>query len=129
MAHATTEGIYICVETAYNQAHSKPSLHEHLFAYRVTIENQGTQAVKLISRHWNIFDSLQAGTRQVSGEGVVGNQPIILPNQQYSYVSGCSLKSDMGYMDGHYIMHRQNDNQVIKIQIPAFQLIADYKLN
>lgn len=99
-----------------------------MYAYRVTIENSSMHTAQLISRHWEIFDSI-GEHKQVDGEGVVGEQPILAPGQLHQYVSGCNLKSDMGYMEGFYTMIREYDGAVIHVEIPRFDLIANFKLN
>jgi ApaG protein len=81
-----------------------------------------------MSRHWYIFDS-NGAKREVEGEGVVGQQPIIEPGHTHEYVSGCNLKTDVGSMKGEYHMVRMLDNANFNVQIPEFYLIAPYRLN
>ncbi|MCS6991926.1 MAG: Co2+/Mg2+ efflux protein ApaG [Chitinophagales bacterium] len=128
MVTRTTEGVKITVETFYQEDYSHPLMQEYLFAYRIRIENQSDVPIRLLRRHWYIFDS--NGTyREVEGEGVVGQQPIIGPKQSHQYVSGCHLRSEMGRMHGTYLMERLTDGRMFEVAIPAFQLIAPYKLN
>lgn len=128
MVTATTAGIKISVESTYQVEYSNPDNMHFMFAYRITIENTSNYTVQLISRHWEIFDSI--GTRQVvNGEGVVGEQPILEPGQSHQYVSGCNLKSEIGYMEGYYTMLRIIDGVFFEVDIPNFQLITPYKLN
>ncbi|MFX4895222.1 Co2+/Mg2+ efflux protein ApaG, partial [Acinetobacter baumannii] len=79
-------------------------------------------------RHWYIFDS-NGEHREVEGEGVVGLQPIIQPGEQFQYVSGCNLKTEMGKMQGHYTMENQNNKQKFDVNIPAFEMVVPNKLN
>jgi ApaG protein len=88
----------------------------------------GEYAVQLRRRHWIIYDS-NGTVREVEGEGVVGEQPIIEPGEFHEYVSGCNLKTDMGSMRGSYEMCRLLDNQPLLVNIPEFQLIATHRLN
>lgn len=128
MVTATTQGVKISVETIYQDEHSNPANEHFMFAYRIEIENLSDYAVQLMRRQWFIFDS-NGTVREVEGEGVVGVQPVIEPGQNYSYVSGCNLKTDIGSMKGHYSMIRLFDDSNFKVEIPEFALIVPYKLN
>ena len=128
MVQQVTEGVSITVETFYQPAQSNPLSSEYMFAYRITIENLSTMPVKLLRRHWHIIDS-NGSYREVEGEGVVGQQPIIEPGDNHEYVSGCNLKTDIGSMKGHYEMKRIVDEERFYVNIPEFYLIAPYKLN
>lgn len=99
-----------------------------MFAYHISIENLSDYTVQLISRYWKIFDA-KGDYREVSGEGVVGEQPIIEPGKVHQYTSGCNLNSEFGFMEGHYNMIRSLDNSSFQVEIPRFNLIADYALN
>ncbi|MCC6186410.1 MAG: Co2+/Mg2+ efflux protein ApaG [Chitinophagaceae bacterium] len=128
MVHKVTNDVNIVVETFYQSAQSRPLHSEYLFAYRVTIENQGTVPVKLLRRHWNIVDS-NGDIREVEGEGVVGQQPTIAPGDSYQYISSCNLSSDMGKMYGSYLMENLFSKKMMTVDIPEFQLIAPFKEN
>jgi ApaG protein len=99
-----------------------------MFAYRITIENNNTFPVKLLQRHWNIFDS-NGSYKEIDGEGVVGVQPVILPGDQYQYVSGCNLKTEMGKMEGSYTMENLHTKKQFIVRIPMFEMIAPFKVN
>lgn len=118
----------ITVETFYQSDYSNPLNHEFMFAYRITIENHNGFAVKLLRRHWYIFDS-NGDKREVEGEGVVGVQPVLEPNERYQYVSGCNLRSEMGKMYGTYLMENLNNKATFSVKIPAFQMIVPFKGN
>ena len=128
MVQQVTEGVSITVETFYQPAQSNPLSSEYLFAYRITIENLSTMPVKLLRRHWNIIDS-NGSYREVEGEGVVGQQPIIEPGDSYQYVSAANLRSDMGKMYGTYQMENMYNKKLLTISIPEFQLVAPFKMN
>lgn len=128
MVTFTTDGVKVSVETMYQPEYSNPANDHFMFAYKVTIENTGSYAVRLLSRHWFIFDS-NGAKREVEGEGVVGMQPVIEPGDAHEYVSGCNLKTDMGNMKGQYRMMRLLDNTYFDVQIPEFYLIAPYRMN
>ncbi|MBX9784696.1 MAG: Co2+/Mg2+ efflux protein ApaG [Chitinophagaceae bacterium] len=128
MVFEISQGVKISVETYYQPEYSNPLTGEYMFAYRITIENNNTYAVKLLRRHWNIFDS-NGSYKEVDGEGVVGVLPVIQPGDQYQYVSGCNLKTEMGKMIGHYLMENLNNRQQFKAFIPEFEMIAPFKNN
>jgi len=123
-----TEGVKISVETFYQPDYSQPMNAEYMFAYRIIIQNESEFTVKLLRRHWYIFDS-NGALREVEGEGVIGQQPIIEPQQSHQYVSGCHLKTEMGKMHGTYLMERIIDGKFFYVNIPEFQLVAPFKLN
>jgi ApaG protein len=128
MVTTITDGVKVSVETIYQPEYSNPANNHFMFAYKVTIENMSNYAVRLLSRHWYIFDSI--GTkREVEGEGVVGLQPVIEPGHSHEYVSGCNLKTDIGSMKGEYQMSRLIDSALFDVQIPEFYLIAPYRMN
>lgn len=128
MVSKISEGIEVSVETFYQQDYSNPLNHEFMFAYRITLENHNSFTVQLLKRHWFIFDS-NGENREVEGEGVVGVQPILKAGEQFTYVSGCNLKTEMGKMQGHYELINQNTLQPFFVKIPAFELIAPQKNN
>ena len=123
-----TEGVKVSVETIYQPEYSNPSNDHFMFAYKVNIENMGTYAVRLLSRHWYIFDSTGA-TREVEGEGVVGVQPTLSPGEKYQYVSGCNLRTEMGRMHGTYQMENLNSKKFFDVNIPAFEMFVPFKNN
>src|SRR5690606_4717637 len=128
MATQITDGVKVSVETVYQSEYSNPENDHFMFAYHITIENLGPHPVQLLRRHWVIYDS-SGSKREIDGEGVVGLQPIIAPGEQHQYVSGCNLKSEMGYMEGTYQMLRQVDGQLFDVHIPRFSLIAPFRMN
>jgi ApaG protein len=128
MASMISEGVQVSVETFYQPDYSNPQNAEYMFAYRITLDNHNAFAVKLISRHWYIFDS-NGEHREVEGEGVVGVQPSIQPGESYQYVSGCNLRSEMGKMYGTYQMENLHSKQLFDVQIPSFEMMAPFKGN
>lgn len=123
-----TEGVSVTVETFFQPRQSNPIASEYLFAYRITIENLSTMPVKLLRRHWHIIDS-NGSYREVEGEGVIGQQPVIEPSGSHQYVSACSLRTDMGKMHGTYLMENLYNKKLFKVAIPEFQMIAPFKGN
>lgn len=128
MVSKISEGVEVSVEIFYQSDYSKPLHQEFMFAYRVTIENHNTFSIKLLRRHWFIFDS-NGENKEVEGEGVIGIQPILQPNENYQYVSGCNLKTEMGKMHGTYLMENQNNKERFYVKIPSFDMIVPFKNN
>ena len=123
MVEQITKGIKIIVETKYNGTSYRNNRLYYVFAYFITIENNSEQTVQLTDRFWQIFDSLNR-TEIVEGEGVVGQTPILKPNETYSYSSGCFLESNIGSMKGFYTMKNTETFEQFKVTIPTFQLLT-----
>jgi ApaG protein len=120
MYSAVTRDIEVSVEPFYLSERSDPAAGRYVWGYRVTIDNQSEQAVKLLSRYWHITDG--AGrVEEVRGPGVVGEQPELNPGDSYQYMSGCPLSTPSGFMVGRYTMRSQS-GQTFEIDIPAFSL-------
>ena len=128
MVSKISEGVTISVETFYQPDYSNPANNEFMFAYRITIENNNLFAVKLLRRHWYIFDAT-GNQREVEGEGVIGVQPIINQGTKYQYISGCNLKTEMGKMYGTYKMENINNKKLFDVSIPSFEMTVPFKLN
>ncbi len=128
MEIAVTNGITVAVETNYLPHHSDPREGRYIFGYHIMIENGSTQTVQLLRRHWYITDAA-AQIREVEGEGVVGEQPIIPPGERYEYASYCDLNTEIGKMRGHYLMTRRDDDALFEAEIPEFRMVVPSKLN
>ena len=86
------------------------------------------ETVQLTDRFWKIFDSLN-NTEIVEGEGVVGQTPVLEPQDTYKYKSGCFLQSGVGAMTGFYTMINIETQQSFDVTIPTFQLSTPISLN
>lgn len=119
--------IHVTVQTTYIQAQSKPQAGRFVYAYTITIKNNGGEPAQLISRHWIITD---AGNKvqEVKGDGVVGEQPRILPGQEFRYTSGVILETETGTMEGSYQMRRDNGDW-FEAPIPAFVLAPPHSIH
>lgn len=128
MVSKVTEGVKVSVESFYQPDYSNPVNSEYMFAYRITIENNNGFPLRLLRRHWFIFDS-NASHREVEGEGVVGVQPQINGGEQYQYISGCNLKTEMGKMYGTYLMEDIATKKQFSVNIPVFEMVVPFKMN
>ena len=116
----TTRSIRIEVEPLYLADQSEPDQGYYVWAYTVSIYNEGREAIQLRSRHWQISDG-HGQVHEVKGTGVVGEQPVILPGEVYEYTSGTPLASPSGIMVGTYQMETRH-GEVFDAQVPPFPL-------
>ncbi|GAA0440308.1 MULTISPECIES: Co2+/Mg2+ efflux protein ApaG [Sphingomonas] len=119
---AETRGITVRVSVSYLAEQSEPAQARWFWAYHIRIENNGERAVQLLTRHWVITDG-RGERHSVEGEGVVGEQPLILPGASYDYVSGCPLTTSTGSMQGSYHM-LDTEGAAFDVVIPKFALTA-----
>jgi len=115
------------VETRYLPDQSDPAQNRYVFAYTITIINQGTVAAKLLTRHWIITDA-EGKVQEVLGEGVVGEQPYLKPGDGFRYTSGTILETPIGSMQGSYQMIA-DDGTEFDAEIPAFNLAVPNTLH
>ena len=99
--------IRIQVKTDYVDEQSAPESDRYVFAYTITISNDGDAAARLISRHWIITDA-NGKVQEVSGDGVVGEQPHLGPGEVFRYSSGTVIETPVGAMQGLYRMEADN---------------------
>ena len=126
MYSKTTKKINITVKPYYLEDQSEPEDQHYVWAYKVTIDNQGNEKVQLVNRHWKIIDA-NGTLQEVRGKGVVGEQPIIQPGDEFEYTSGTPLKTSSGLMHGSYQM-QDFKGRMFEILIPPFSLdIPDKK--
>ncbi len=117
---SSSNQIDIEVQARFLPEQSAPEQQRYVFAYTVRLHNAGDQAAQLISRHWVITDGNEQ-VREVRGEGVVGEQPMMQPGADYEYTSGAVLETETGTMHGSYQM-RAADGTQFDAPIPAFLL-------
>jgi ApaG protein len=98
-----TQQIRVSVETNYLAEQSDPAGERYVFSYTITIENEGSEAARLLRRHWIITDA-NGKVQEVRGDGVVGEQPHLNPGQGFRYSSGAILETPVGTMQGSYQM-------------------------
>lgn len=97
------------------------SQNRFVFAYTITISNNGLETGQLMSRYWLITDA-NGKKVEVKGAGVVGEQPIIEPGQSYTYTSGCVLETELGTMEGFYEFVNKSTKESKQVPIPVFRL-------
>ncbi|HBL56938.1 MAG TPA: Co2+/Mg2+ efflux protein ApaG [Candidatus Lambdaproteobacteria bacterium] len=127
MEEAITEGVQVQAEAFYLEMHSLPEEERYVFAYRIRLKNLSQRTVQLLRRHWIITDS-NGEINEVHGEGVVGDQPVLAPDEEYEYTSGSQLKSPVGTMQGSYQM-TTTEGVEFEVTIPCFTLAVPGVIN
>ena len=126
-SEAVTRGIRVHVQSEYAAENSRPAQNEWFFVYTVTISNEGTEPVQLVTRHWIITDG-NGQVEEVRGPGVVGKQPTLRPGESFEYTSGCPLNTPFGVMEGTYQMVAQSGEQ-FDVKIAPFTLSEPYTVH
>ena len=112
--------IDVQVATSYVDEQSQPDADRYVFSYTITIANNGDEPATLKSRHWVITDA-NGKVQEVSGDGVVGEQPHLNPGERYRYSSGAVLETPVGAMQGMYRMET-DEGRRFDAPIPPFTL-------
>ncbi|HEX5362498.1 MAG TPA: Co2+/Mg2+ efflux protein ApaG [Fluviicoccus sp.] len=112
--------IRVNVTSEFVPEQSNPGEARFVFAYHITITNEGDIPARLLTRHWIITDG-EAQVEEVRGDGVVGQQPSIAPGETYQYSSGAILKTPVGSMQGSYGMIDESGER-FEAPIPVFRL-------
>jgi ApaG protein len=116
----TRYDIRVAVQTRYVSDQSDPDERRYVFAYTITIRNEGQIAARLLTRHWLITDA-NGKVQEVIGDGVVGEQPHLKPGENFRYSSGAVLETPVGAMEGSYQM-LADDGERFRAPIAAFTL-------
>ena len=127
MIQAAPDAIRIDVDTAYVPEQSDPRADRYVFAYTITISNQGELPAKLMTRHWIITDA-NGRESEVRGDGVVGEQPHLNPGEGFRYSSGAVLETPVGSMRGSYQMV-DDEGHEFDAPIAPFTLAVPGSLN
>ena len=127
MSNYVTQGIRIAARPFYLAEESEPKDEKFLFAYEITITNEGEGPVQLVDRHWIIKDA-HNNIEEVEGDGVVGQTPILQPGESFSYQSYCPLRTNYGFMRGSYGLIRP-DGERFEATIATFALMPQWMLN
>ncbi len=123
----TTRDIRVVVRSFFLEDQSHPEERQFVWAYRVRIENQGAETVRLLRRTWQITDAV-GRTQKVDGEGVVGEQPLLEPGEAFEYTSGTPLETPTGFMRGAYLMVAPASGERFDVRIPPFSLDSPHQM-
>jgi ApaG protein len=121
-----THGIVVTVLPAFLAHESDPLNYKFVWGYAIRIRNTTDHSVQLMERHWIIFDG-NGRKEEVRGDGVVGDQPVIMPGTFHDYKSGVPLSTPSGMMQGRY-RFVNNDGTDFWVDIPAFSLDSEHDL-
>ncbi len=127
MSTCETQGVKVTARPSYMSEQSQPDQNRWLWSYQITIANESDETIQLIDRHWIITDA-GGEIEEVRGEGVIGQQPVLSPGQEFSYESFCPLETDFGFMRGSYGMIK-GDGTRFEAAIAPFVLLLPALLN
>jgi ApaG protein len=127
MNEVLSASVKVQVATHFLQQHSRPEENVWAFAYTISISNNSTETIQLLRRHWVITDTNNS-VEEVKGDGVIGQQPYILPGTSYEYSSGARLQTPAGDMHGSYTMQTSQGDE-FEVPIPLFILASPHVLN
>lgn len=128
MSDTVTRGVRIIVKPRFVAEQSDPAAGQFLFAYHITIRNEGEETVQLLERHWVITDG-EGRVEEVRGPGVVGYQPVLAPGEEFQYTSGCPLTTPVGTMHGEFGMVVVDRRERFAAKISPFRLAVPSVLN
>jgi ApaG protein len=120
-----TRSIKVTVKPIYLEDQSSPGENRYVWAYHVQIENCGKETVQLRRRYWKITDN-RGHVKEVRGDGVVGEQPVLAPGESFEYTSGTPLPTPSGIMVGTYQMETRAGDS-FSVRIPAFSLDSPHQ--
>ncbi len=112
-----THKVTVDVIANYIEEQSLPEDLRFVFAYHITIKNEGQQAAKLLSRHWIITDGNEK-VQEVKGSGVIGETPLLQPDESFQYSSGAILSTMVGTMQGSYQMIAEDGTEFLAEILP-----------
>lgn len=125
MYERKTRDVVVRVEPEFLSEQSSPADDRYIWAYTVEIENQSSEDLQVVRRYWKIADR-DGQVQEVSGEGVVGEIPMLKPGETFSYTSGAPLSAPSGVMLGHYGMKTET-GETYDVEIPAFSLDSPFE--
>jgi ApaG protein len=127
MEHDHAYRVEVDVATRYLDRQSEPERSRYVFAYTIDLHNTGSVPAQLVARHWVITDA-NGKVHEVTGEGVIGQQPWLQPGEHFRYTSGAVLETDLGLMQGSYAMLAE-DGTEFQAPVPVFALTVPRTLH
>jgi len=120
----TTGDITVKVIPQFLKRESEPDSGKFAWAYTVVVQNESSEPVQILNRNWKIVDS-NGFIQEVSGQGVVGQTPTILPGESYEYTSMTNLLTGSGMMLGAYDVCSKSGKK-FSVEVPAFSLDSEF---
>lgn len=121
--HLATQ-ISVMADPIYLEEESSPARDQFVWAYHITIKNTSTEAVRLRRRYWRITES-RGVEQEITGDGVLGQEPLLKPGEIFMYTSGALLSSPSGIMEGNYEME-DLQGETFEVAIPPFSLDSPF---
>jgi len=122
MVSKITKGIKITVYAYFVGRRMQLNSLVNFFNYEITIENTTNDEVQLLQRYWLIKDVLN-NDEEVQGEGVIGEKPVLQPNESFTYTSGSLIHGDLGSMQGYFTFLNLETSALFHVKIPLFKLV------
>lgn len=127
MPELVTRDVRVRVESQFLPERSNAQNSEFVFTYRVAIGNLSAETIQVMSRRWLITDAF-GEHEEVVGEGVVGEQPVIRPGEEFRYSSFCPIKTSFGTMKGEFEVIT-DDGETFMVEIPEFVLAHPHSVH
>jgi len=106
-----SDGIRVEVKPFYLPEHSHPGCNQFLFAYQVLLRNEDVRPVRVLGRSWKVIDA-DGQCMEISGPGVVGRMPVLMPGEEFEYISHCPLQTRWGTMEGSFRFERDSGEEI-----------------
>lgn len=100
------------------------SNHDFFWEYIVRVENTSSSVLQLVGRYWEVICS-DGTIQEISGDNIVGQQPILKPGEIFEYTSLANLKTSSGIIKGKYIILSKGEE--FDIEVPTFSLDNPYQ--
>ena len=123
----TKNPVEVQIKSFYLPNQSSPEESRFAFGYTIKIRNTSKKSLQLLRRHWLITDGNE-NTQELNGKGVVGEQPLLKPDQTFEYTCGSIIETPVGCMQGTYKMIT-DDGHEFDVVIPAFSLSTPHVLH
>jgi ApaG protein len=112
--------VEVGVQVIHSPAHSGPG--QLFYVYFITVRNIGSNRVQLLRRHWDIRSG-DGQAHTVDDEGVIGQQPVLEPGEEFNYNSGVPISRAPGVMGGFYTFQALDASQeFFRVPIANFDL-------
>ena len=120
---AVTRGIAVRVAVSFLAEQSDPATEPLVLVLSRADRERRRKSRSSCCRAAGRSSTAAARSTKSSGEGVVGEMPLIAPGASFDYVSGCPLDTPDGAMSGSYRMVDE-DGSAFDVEIPRFQLLS-----
>lgn len=127
MAELVTRDVRVRVESEFVPERSNVQVSEFVFTYKVSIANIGAETIQVLGRRWVITDAF-GEFEEILGEGVVGEQPVLRPGEEFRYSSFCPIKTSFGTMKGEFEVVT-DEAEAFLVEIPEFVLAHPHSVH